>query len=259
MEHIVYTSPLLKGQAEALATELTLKAVPQKNDEAMSLLYDENELHLLLSPEGLSLAKGELSMMGDFSELLPRLRQSNIEHEMIVKAAKPQKIAQTIQGRLPVLLDATAGMGEDSLILAAAGFKVIMYEYNPIIAALLEDTLKRALCEPLLKPIVERMELHCADSIEAMKKPCADTPVDVILLDPMFPERNKAAKIKKKFQLLQQLESPCSDEEEMLNAALQAKPKRIIIKRPLKGAFLSGIKPGHSLSGKAIRYDCLTL
>ena len=41
---------------------------------------------------------------------------------------------------------------------------------------------------------------------------------DVILLDPMFPERRKSALIKKKFQLLQKLERPCADGEELLSA-----------------------------------------
>jgi 16S rRNA (guanine1516-N2)-methyltransferase len=76
------------------------------------------------------------------------------------------------------------------------------------------------------------MELIYGDSIEAMKRLSAVP--DVILLDPMFPKRQKSALIKKKFQLLQQLESPCGDEEALLNAAVTAGAKRILIKRPLK-------------------------
>jgi 16S rRNA (guanine1516-N2)-methyltransferase len=80
---------------------------------------------------------------------------------------------------------------------------------------------------------------------------------DVIYLDPMFPERQKSGLIKKKFQLLQRLESPCADEEELLSAALAARPLRIVIKRPLKGPPLAGATPSYSLKGKAIRYDCI--
>jgi 16S rRNA (guanine1516-N2)-methyltransferase len=81
----------------------------------------------------------------------------------------------------------------------------------------------------------------------------------VILLDPMFPERQKSALVKKKFQLLQQLECPCTDEEELLQAAINAKPRKIIIKRPAKGPFLANRKPDYSISGKAIRYDCIVI
>ncbi|MBQ9863677.1 MAG: class I SAM-dependent methyltransferase, partial [Lachnospiraceae bacterium] len=49
-----------------------------------------------------------------------------------------------------------------------------------------------------------------------------------------------------------------SDKEEaLLNAAISLKPKKIIIKRPLKGPFLAGVKPSYSLKGKAIRVDVI--
>ena len=209
----------------------------------------EIRLTLCHTDEGLSLTDGELSIMADFREMLPRLKQSNLQREMLVKAAriKGQEMPQT-------LVDATAGFGEDSLILAAAGFEVRLYEFDPIIAALLDDCLERARLIPELADAVSRMTLISGDSVEGMKK--LDYKPDIVLLDPMFPARQKSALIKKKFQLIQRLESPCSTEEELLDAAVVADPKRIVIKRPLKGPFLAGRKPSYSLNGKAIRYDC---
>ena len=87
-----------------------------------------------------------------------------------------------------------------------------------------------------------------------MKNPGA---ADVIYLDPMFPERRKSAAVKKKFQLLHELERPCENEEELLKAAIDAHPSKIVIKRPVKGPYLAGIKPSHQFTGKAARYDCL--
>ncbi|MBR5648451.1 class I SAM-dependent methyltransferase [Pseudobutyrivibrio sp.] len=206
-------------------------------------------LKLLYTEDGLTLTDGKLSIMVDFRDMLPRLKQSNLQNEMQVKAAriKGQPMPQKI-------IDATAGFGEDSLILAAAGFDVDLYEFDDIIALLLEDGLNRAKDIPELAPIVSRMHFHHSDSIQAMHS--LDYLPDSILLDPMFPSRSKSAMIKKKFQLLQKIESPCSIEEELLDAAIAARPKRIIIKRPLKGPFLAGKKPSYSLEGKAIRYDC---
>ena len=40
-------------------------------------------------------------------------------------------------------------------------------------------------------------------------------------------------------------------------AAVSAGPRKIVIKRPLKGPFLAGRKPDYSITGKTIRYDCL--
>lgn len=207
-------------------------------------------LYLSLGSDGLSLTDGKLTLRGDFADNLNRLKQSNLERELLVKAARLKN-----PDHIPVLIDATAGMGEDSLLLAASGFKVILYEYDYIIASLLEDTMLRASLIPELSEIVSRMELHIGSSIDAMKS--LDFDPDVILLDPMFPARTKSALVKKKFQLLQQLEHPCSDETELLQSALCGKPHKIIIKRPVKGPFLAGIKPDYSLSGKAIRYDCI--
>ncbi len=206
-------------------------------------------LALCRKDEGLCLTDGELSIMADFREMLPRLKQSNLQREMLVKASriKGQEMPQS-------LVDATAGFGEDSLILAAAGFEVRLYEFDEIIAALLEDCLERAAQFPELRDAVSRMTLICGDSVAGMK--ALDYKPDIVLLDPMFPARQKSALIKKKFQLIQRLESPCSTEQELLEAAIAADPKRIVIKRPLKGPYLADRKPSYSLEGKAIRYDC---
>lgn len=213
------------------------------------------QLHLQADDGGLSLVQGKLSVRGDFTHMIPRLRPSNLNREFLVKAGRMKGI------ECPVAIDATAGLGEDSLLLAAAGFRVHLFEYNPVIAALLLDAMERAREVPELREPVSRMELHVGDSIEAMNRSedsigCIP---DLVLLDPMFPERQKSALVKKKFQLIHRLESPCMDEETLLNAAIAAGPRKILIKRPLKGPWLAGRKPGYSISGKAVRYDCILL
>ena len=203
--------------------------------------------------EGLILTDGDLSLMADFAPMVPRLKQGIIGTELLVRAAKRKNPRE--DGRPPTLIDATAGLGEDAILLAAAGFSVKMYEQNPTIAALLADAIERAADMPELSEIISRMELVNADSIGALRN--LEEPPDVIYLDPMFPERKKSALVKKKFQLLQQLEMPCPNEEELLRAAIAARPHKIVIKRPAKGPDLAGIKADYSISGKAVRYDCL--
>lgn len=232
--------------AQLLADHLQVEAVcgGQKSEGA--------DLVLRMDEDGLALVGGELVLRGDFTRMLPRLRIGNLQRELLVRAAKVKK-----PEGIPTAVDATAGLGEDALLLAAAGFSVRLYEYDPVIAALLKDTLRRALEIPELAPIVGRMEVREENSLTVLPH-MTETP-DVILLDPMFPERQKSALIKKKFQLLQQLESPCAEEDALVHAAMEAHPRKIVIKRPLKGPNLAGIKPSHSLKGKAIRYDCLVL
>ena len=208
-------------------------------------------LELRIYDEGLTLVGKGMELRGDFMRLLPRLRSDRVRSELLVKAARIKGV------EAPVVVDATAGLGEDSLLLAAAGFHVDLYERDAVIAALLRDALDRAGNEPQLTDVVARMTLHEEDSIAALRS--LEMAPDVVLLDPMFPARTKSAQVKKKFQLLHHLESPCEDEVALLDAAIAAHPRKVVIKRPPKGPYLAGKKPSYSLTGKAVRYDVIAL
>lgn len=134
---------------------------------------------------------------------------------------------------------------------------MLLFERNPVIAALLQDALRRARTVPELAAAVERMTFAGRDSIEGLRAFCA--PPDAVYLDPMFPARQKSAAVKKKFQLLHRLERPCDDAEELLRAALDAHPRKVVVKRPPKGPYLAGVKPSYSIAGKAVRYDVIAL
>ena len=206
-------------------------------------------LTVMFDSKGVSLAGFGLTYQGDFENMLHRVTNGRLQHEMLVRAAKSEK-----PGRRAI--DATAGMGEDAFLLAAQGYEVTLYEQNPVIAALLKDALRRARKNMILKEIAERMKLVEGNSVECMEKQLDS--VDVIYLDPMFPARQKSGLINKKLQLIQKLEPPCSAETDLFDAAIKANPSKIIVKRPLKSEFLAGRKPSYTLNGKAIRYDCYT-
>ena len=266
--------------AEALAAHLKTTLLHTTPDAPVWLSVDA---------AGLSLTDGDQAMRGDFTKLQKRLQYHNLTHELLVKATK-------VKGREKLrVIDATAGMGEDSLLLAAAGCEVTLYEQDPVIAALLQDTMRRALEEATLHEIVMRMQLVEGDSIDHLRRlgeagTGSDAPEDdaghdcstltasaatgndaaaatsdadealkrpdVIYLDPMFPERQKSGLVKKKFQLIHYLEAPAENEEALMQAAIDARPFKIVVKRPAKGPYLAGLKPSYSLDGKAIRYDC---
>lgn len=223
----------------------TAKRIKEKFDTGV-----QSDVTLQLDEDGLALISDGQMLRGDFTRMLPRLKQNNLSQELLVRTAKIK------EPNGPLLaIDATAGMGEDSLLLAAAGFHVEMYERNPVIFELLSDAQRRAAEIPELKDIVARMHVHNEDSMEAMKH--FETTPDVILLDPMFPERQKSSLVKKKLQVIQKLEMPCTDEKELVLTAMQARPKKLIVKRPPKGPYLAGIKPDFSNGGKAVRFDCI--
>ena len=233
--------------AERLGT--TIGAVPLYDERAI----DPSDLVARFDADGVSLQRGGLSMRADLAAMLPRLKAGRLNRELLVRAARI-KGAQVGEGPLRAV-DATAGLGEDALLLAAAGFEVMLFERDPVIAALLADSLRRAREHPQLADAASRMHLAGADSVEAM--PAIDPAPDVVYLDPMFPERRKSAAVKKKFQLIHYLEHPCDDQEALMRAALAAHPRKVVVKRPIKGPYLAGIKPSYSLAGKSVRYDCI--
>ena len=225
------------------------------SDEALRTAAQAG-VELRRDDRGLFLAADGMELRVDLADELPRLRPANLARELLVRAAKTKDVT------VPFAVDATAGLGADSLLLAAAGFRVLLFESDPVIAALLRDTLHRATDDPALAPIASRMQLIEGDSIAglyALARDGAAARPDVVYLDPMFPERTKSAAVKKKFQLLHRLERPCENPEALLEAARVARPRKIVIKRPAKGPHLAGVKPSYSLSGKAVRYDVIAL
>ncbi len=203
--------------------------------------------------EGLALVRDGMQLTCDLSRMLPRIAAGKLGRELLVRAAKVKGVDA------PVAIDATAGLGEDALLLAAAGFHVRLFERDRIIAALLEDGLARAAADDRLSDIVSRMSLTCKDSLDELRRIAsgdASAP-DVIYLDPMFPARTKSASVKKKFQLLHHLEAPCDAEEQLLRAAIAARPRKVVVKRPAKGPALAQVKPSYSIAGKAVRYDVI--
>ena len=220
------------------------------------------------------LAGDGMEFVADFSAMRPRIKPGRLQGELLVRAARIKGADHPV-----TVFDATAGLGEDSFLLAAAGFDVVLCEADPVIAALLRDALRRAAGDPELASITARMRLIEGDSIALLNTYAAGAEevgaaaatvgsatalgveaaalpqIDVVYLDPMFPERRKSAAVKKKFQLLHRLERPCENQEELLAAALASRPRKVVIKRPAKGPDLAGAKPAYRIAGKAVRYD----
>lgn len=212
----------------------------------------EQALLLRLTPERLELCKPadpELpgTLWVDFDRPAVRHRAFHPGRELLVQAAKVRHTES------PLLIDATAGLGRDGFLLAAAGFRVQMVERNPIVAALLRDGLERAARLPRLAAITDRIHLSVGDALEYLVR--LEEQPDVIYLDPMFPQRSKTAKVKQDLRLLQLLDDHDDDPEQLLQAALAIQPKKVVVKRPLKGTVLQGAPPSYTLRGKTVRFD----
>ena len=147
------------------------------------------------------------------------------------------------------VIDATAGWGVDAGVLAAAGRRVTMIERHPVLAALLRDALERWRAER--RPGAERMTLVEGDARSVL----GDLRADVVLLDPMYPERGKAARKGEDLTLARLVVGDDADQDELLAAACAAARRRVVVKRPRTAPPLAGRTPPGVVVGRTTRFD----
>lgn len=184
--------------------------------------------------------------------------EGKARHRLLFGGGKGQDIAKAIglhKYKNPHVVDATAGLGRESFVLASLGCQVTLLERSPIMYALLADGLQRAakLDDPVLQAIVSRMHLEHMDALSWLKT--APTKPEIIYLDPMFPERQKSALVQKEMRFLHEVVGEDPDAAELLQVARRVTQYRVTVKRPRLAPELAHLKPAFVISGKAVRYD----
>ncbi|NDB18825.1 MAG: hypothetical protein EB027_06150, partial [Actinobacteria bacterium] len=121
------------------------------------------------------------------------------------------------------------------------------------VRALLEGAHSRAAADAALAPIAARIRLVAADARELL---ASHQPVDVVLLDPMFPAKRKPdAKPPKAMQALAAVVGSDDDADTLLEPALRVALQRVVVKRPRQAAPLANLKPAWNIEGKLLRFD----
>jgi 16S rRNA (guanine1516-N2)-methyltransferase len=154
------------------------------------------------------------------------------------------------------VVDATAGLGTDSFILASVGCHVTMLERANVVASLLADGLSRVQQHEELSWLAERLQLKTGHAGTVMQALLArDERPDAVYLDPMFPHKKKSAAVKKDMQFLQQLLGHDEDADDLLTPALALAKKRVVVKRPNYAPPLNDKAPSMAIKGKKHRFD----
>lgn len=252
----------VSARIQTLADMLGIPAMATWERHRLSSL-DTPPFTLRLADEQLTLtAENEPQWVGIVVDFLAgsmaHRRRQPVGGEMVVKAVWGR-------GKEPItVLDATAGLGRDGFLLASSGATVVSCERHPAIALLLADGYWRARQAtipdpegegmPALAALQSRWTLRHGDAITLMRQL---TP-DVIYLDPMFPEREKSALVKKEMRAFRELVGEDLDAQALFDAACQCARKRVVVKRPSSGVSL-GRKPSHVLEGKSNRFDVYTV
>ena len=281
---LFYVSEAQAGQVEnlkmliaehALPIILDIEIFPEKlNQKRRQQLSETSTQPILLldDKDKLSWLSDGLSVAPEWDKLQRRVVSAGRKSELLLQAAKITSDSTVI--------DATAGFGHDSLILASTGAQVIMLEEQPLMALLLLAEQQRLSALPNWQKLMRRLQIINTDALSYFESiDFADSSngstadihqtVDVIYLDPMFPEDSyqdsktgKGAKVGKHMQALHQLARPPTLEEEsqLLQSAQAivsqgAGQGRVVVKRPQLAPLLAHQQPSESWHNEAVRFD----
>jgi len=228
--------------AQALAARLQLPLVSGAS------VWMEGEIRLrychgALEAACLGLSGGLMVVSADYLQISSDRRRRQAQGELLIKAVQGRH-----RGPL-TLLDATAGLAADAMLIAAMGHQIVALERSPLVFELVKDGLDRAIDGGVSSvPILHNVEAVAwlADN--------ADQQFDVIYLDPMFASTGKRSLPQKNSQLLRRLCGESGEGVGLLEIARTRAALRVVVKRPAKGEWL-GHKPDYSIKGQRVRFD----
>lgn len=193
------------------------------------------------------------------NELLIDFASASNNYRRLHGGGNGQPIAKAVGIKtygLPLnIIDATAGLGQDAFVLASLGCNVTMLERSPEMAGLLTHALQNGALHTEIAAIISKMRLIVGDAYLILSELTAAQYPDVVYLDPMFPERNKTALVKKEMRILKNLVGDDLDADKLLSISRRIAKRRVVVKRPRTAPFLDNLQPHASQTGKANRFD----
>ena len=210
---------------------------------------------LLLEHDGLSLLshgtnQQPLRVAPHWLSLQQRVVTAGKKSELLLKAAKIQPSMR--------VLDATAGFGHDSLILASTGASVTMLEREPALFALLAFERASMQQHAHWHKLLARLTLYFTD-FTAWQMPNDLPAFDRVLLDPMFPTASYTSAVNKHMQALHTLTLVPNFAEQIAllqhAASVLNDDGRVLVKRPKTAPFLADLPPQDSTTNALIRFD----
>jgi len=192
----------------------------------------------------------------DSGELRIDFIRGSVAHRLRFGGGRGQDLAKAMglrAGKTPMIVDATAGLGRDSFLLASLGAQVTMIERSEKMHALLVQGMKRAAREGgQIREIIDRMTLLKGDALDLIPELTSE----VILIDPMHPERKNSALVKQDLRQVREIVGADDDAADLVRLAIKHARKRVVLKWPAKADPIQGVqKCTHQIIGKTTRYD----
>jgi 16S rRNA (guanine1516-N2)-methyltransferase len=179
-----------------------------------------------------------------------------VGHRLRFGGGRGQDLAKAMglrAGKTPMIVDATAGLGRDSFLLASLGAQVILIERSEKMHALLVEGMNRAENEGgEFREIISRMTLMKGDAKDLIPELSGEA----ILIDPMHPPRQKSALVKRELRQVREIVGTDDDAADLVRIALAHAQNRVVLKWPAKADPIDGLKAcTHQILGKTTRYD----
>ncbi|MEJ6747580.1 MAG: class I SAM-dependent methyltransferase [Yoonia sp.] len=179
-----------------------------------------------------------------------------VGHRLRFGGGRGQDLAKAMglrAGKTPMIVDATAGLGRDSFLLASLGAQVILIERSEKMHALLVEGMNRAENEGgEFREIIGRMSLMKGDAKDLIPELSGEA----ILIDPMHPPRQKSALVKRELRQVREIVGADDDAADLVRIALAHAQNRVVLKWPAKADPIDGLKAcTHQILGKTTRYD----
>jgi len=179
-----------------------------------------------------------------------------VGHRLRFGGGRGQDLAKAMglrAGKTPMIVDATAGLGRDSFLLASLGAQVILIERSEKMHTLLVEGMNRAENEGgEFREIISRMTLMKGDAKDLIPELSGEA----ILIDPMHPPRQKSALVKRELRQVREIVGTDDDAADLVRIALAHAQNRVVLKWPAKADPIDGLKAcTHQILGKTTRYD----
>ena len=260
--------PHLWSRCRGLSRELSLPLAGPGGIEAAPIMVVGDALKVRFPGQGPK--KGGEDLRVEWAHLDVRSRAGRNRRQPLVRAIR----GRTRYDGLPVVLDGTAGLGEDTWLLSSLGHCVLAVEQHPVVFALMRDAWARTgisspwrtrRIRPVWGDTLGLLRTMTGQPAAGHRQARSWSPVprpDVVYLDPMFPNHGQRKTAERKpLRLLRTLLGDTLEEApELLSLALEAARFRVVVKRPLKapGYACQDFAPNHQVFGRSVRFDVYT-
>jgi 16S rRNA (guanine1516-N2)-methyltransferase len=233
----VTLAPPAAGSDLQLAQRFGVPIAATRDEAAWQLVRHANVLQLCAPA-----AKGPmvLELSATRGPLATRLRSARRSEPL------PRAIGLPRRQTPPFVIDATAGLCRDAMVLAHLGCRVVAIERLPALAMFTHAAIAASL-------LAGRLEVVCGDAVGLLGELAATDAPDVVYLDPMFDSPGRA-QVKKEMQICRALAGAPDDAGILFATARRVARERVVVKRHAHQAPLAD-DVSFTVQGERVRFD----